>query len=220
MDLLTKVAAAVVVLIVIASLGFLVYNAIASHSSVLTSQQASQIVLSDLKLHNPNANITIINITPSTLKSGSWSIILSIIYNATRACPTLSISSFDYPATGLVPTAVNIYSYYNRSPIDRCTVPSYVTTPETATYVTSSPEIAIVKSYKSGFTPIVDYVRAYGYNNTAVYAKFFNTLEKNMTPINETFYNVWLVNYTANGAIYSQFVILNSSGSITGNYTG
>jgi hypothetical protein len=34
-----------------------------------------------------------------------------------------------------------------------------------------------------------------------------------MTPFNRTFNNVWLVNYTAAGAQYSEFVMLDSSGN-------
>ena len=87
------------------------------------------------------------------------------------------------------------------------------------TYVISSPAIAIVKSYDSGFAAISNYVSTYGYNNTAVHARFYAILESNMTPLNKTFLNVWFINYTASGAGYSQFAILNSSGSIVSSYT-
>jgi hypothetical protein len=85
--------------------------------------------------------------------------------------------------------------------------------------VISSPAVAIARSYSSGVAPVLDYVKAYGYNNTVVHARFFSMLNKNMTPMNQTFSNVWLINYTAKGAVYSQFAILSSSGSIIGNYT-
>ena len=208
MELLAKVAVVVVVLIVIAGIGFLVYSS-ANPAASLTSDQAAQFVVGDLKLHNPTADITIINVTPSNLTVGSWRITLRVVYNSTRPCPTLSIKSFDYPATGLVPSDDNLYT-------ENCTIYGLSTAP---TYVISSPAIAIVKSYDSGYAPILNYVRAYGYNNMVVHARFFPILSSNMTPTNETFNNVWLINYTANGASWSQFVILSSSGSIAGNYT-
>ena len=209
MDLLAKVAVAVVVFIAIAGVGFYLYGLFASPSATLTSQKASQTVIDDLKLNNPTAEVTLINITPSTLRSNSWSMILSIVYNSTRPCPTLFIEGFDYPATGLVPSIDNLYT-------KNCTIYGLSTAP---TYVISSPAIAIVKSYDSGFAPISNYVRTYGYNNTVVHARFFMFLEKNMTPLNESFYNDWLINYTASRADYSQFVLLSSSGTIVGNYT-
>lgn len=209
MDLLTKVAVAVVIIILIAGAGFLIYNAISEHATSLTAQQASQIVVRDLLLQSPSANITIINVTPSALKRGSWSVTLSVVYNATRPCPTLFIEAFDYPATGLVPSIDNLYT-------QRCVVYGLPTAPS---YVISSPSIAMVQSYDSGFPPIADYVSTYGYNSTTVHARFFATLPSSMTPLNRTFYNAWLVNYTAKGAPHSQYVILSTSGAIIGNYT-
>ena len=209
MDLLGKVAVIVVVFIVIAGIGFYAYGILTNPSTTLTAPKAEQIVISDLKLHNPSADVTLINVTPSPLASGSWSMTFSVVYNATRPCPTLFIEGFDYPATGLVPSIDNLYT-------ENCTIYGLSAAP---TYVISSPAIAIVKSYDSGFAPISNYVSAYGYNNTVVHARFFNILAQNMTPLNRTFYNIWSINYTASGASYSQFVILNSSGTIAGNYT-
>lgn len=209
MDLLAKVGVAVVIFIVIAGIGFYAFGMLAGQATALTAQKATQIVISDLKLRNPTADVTIISVTPSTLAAGSWSMTFSVVYNSTSPCPTLFIEGFDYPATGLVPSVDNLYT-------ENCTIYGLSTAP---TYVISSPAIAIVKSYDSGFAPITNYVNNYGYGNTTVHAKFFATLESNMTPLNRTFYNVWDINYTAIRAGYSQFAILNSSGAIAGNYT-
>jgi hypothetical protein len=122
MELLAKVAVVVVVLIAIAGVGFIVYNFIANPATPLTADQAAQVVVRDLKLHNPSANISVINVTPSTLKSNSWIIILSVIYNATRPCPTLFIEGFDYPATGLIPSVDNLYT-------ENCTIYGLSTAP-------------------------------------------------------------------------------------------
>ena len=157
MDLLAKVAVVVAIFIVIAGAGFYVLKLSASPSGPLTSQQASQIVINDLKLHNPTADVTIINVTPSMLKSGSWSMTLSVVYNSTRPCPTLFIEGFDYPATGLVPSVDNLYT-------ENCTIYGLSTAP---TYVISSPAIAIVKSYVSNSIAISNYVNTYGYGNTS-----------------------------------------------------
>ena len=131
------------------------------------------------------------------------------MYNSTKPCPTLFIEAFDYPATGLLPSVDNLYT-------DKCFIYGLSSAP---TYVVSSPSIAIVKSYNNRFfptievMPLAEYINTYGYESMTVHATFFNTLGKSMTPFNETFNNVWLVNYTATGADYSEFVILDSSGT-------
>ena len=208
MDLFLKVGIIVVVLIVIAGAGFIIFQH-ASGTGAVTSDQAVQFVKSDLIEMNPSANITIINVSPSRLQTGSWDIVLSIAYNATRPCPTLLIQGFDYPATGLVPSLDNLYT-------TKCVVYGMSGAPS---YVISSPEIAIARSYNTSPQSIRTYVSAYGYNNTVVHAKFYTQLNGTVTGVGKNFSNVWLVNYTARGARGSEYLIMDSSGSIIANYS-
>ena len=69
MDLLGKVAVAVVVFIIIAGIAFYIYGAFNNPVTIMTPQKATQTVISDLKLNAPTADVTLINVTPSTLSA-------------------------------------------------------------------------------------------------------------------------------------------------------
>jgi len=209
MDLFLKVGVIVVVLIVIAGLGFIVFQH-AKGSTAVTSGQAVQFVKSDLIEMNPSANITVINVSQSRLQAGSWDIVLSIVYNATRPCPTLLIQGFDYPATGLVPSLDNLYT-------TKCVIYGMSDAPS---YVISSPVIATARSYNESPTSVSTYVSTYGYNNTVVHSKFYTMLNSSVTGSSKNFTNVWLVNYTASGVGYSEYLIMDSSGTVVANYSG
>lgn len=207
MDLLVKVAIVVIILVIICSAVFILLER--TFQSQLTAAQAEQYVINDLKTTNSNANITIISVSNSTLKKGSYNIVLSVVYNATRPCPTLFIEEYDYPATGLVPSQDILYT-------DKCVIYGLS---NASSYVISSPEIAIAKSYKQNLGQIVNYVTTYGYNNTNVNAVFYATLYSNYTRLPENYSNVWLVHYKAVNANYSIDVVLDSSGAIANSYT-
>jgi hypothetical protein len=207
MELLGRVAVIALIVVVAAAAAFLLSGHVIS--GPLTSQQAVQYVLSDMRASNPSANITVINVSASALKASSWDIVLSAVYNASKPCPTLFIEGFDYPATGLVPSVDNLYTAH-------CVIYGISTAPS---YVISSPYIAIARSYNQSFAPVMTYVNGFGYNNTFVHARFFSTLGGNATPLGETFSSVWLINYTAKNAGYSEYAVMSSSGSIIANYT-
>ncbi|HVC58443.1 MAG TPA: hypothetical protein VND15_03140 [Candidatus Acidoferrales bacterium] len=209
MDLFLKVGIIVVVLIVVAGIGFILFQH-AKGSTAVTSDQAVQFVKSDLIEMNPSANITTINVSPSRLQTGSWDIVLSIVYNATRPCPTLLIQGFDYPATGLVPSLDNLYT-------TKCVIYGMSDAPS---YVISSPLIATARSYNESPKSVSTYVSAYGYNNTVVHSKFYTMLNSSVTGSSRNFTNVWLVNYTANRATYSEYLVMDSSGTVIANYSG
>ncbi len=212
MDLLTRVAIIAIILIAIFASAVVIYKYAISSNSTLTAQGAGKIVLNDLQLAYPNATVSILNITPSTLTQKSWNIFVSLVYNATSPCPTLYLDEYDYPATGLVPTVANLYTknciIYGLS---QSALPYY-------TYVIASPEVAIAKSYNASFPAILRYVSAYGYPNTVVHATKHSVLSG--TPFtNTTFNDVWLINYTASGAPYSEYLVMNVTGHILYNYT-
>lgn len=205
MDLLSRVAVLIVVLIVIFSAVFLIFVK-PQQSGPVTKAQAQQLVLNDIKAANPNATVTIVSTDQSSTEPNSWIIVLSVVYNATRPCPTLFIAGYDYPAFGLAPS--NYTEYTNK-----CVIYGLSTAP---TYVISSPEIAIARSYNSSAQELVNFVSDYGYSNVNVYAKFYTNFT---TPANQSFSNIWLVNYTANSATYNQYVLLSQSGQLVGNYS-
>ncbi|MGD0729180.1 MAG: hypothetical protein ABR981_03840 [Candidatus Micrarchaeaceae archaeon] len=207
MDLFGKVAVIVVILIVIFTAAFILFQHTAKQTQ-LTATQAEQYVINDLKASNPNANITIINVSNSSLKNGSYNIILSIVYNGTRPCPTLSIVGYDYPATGLVPSVDNLYT-------SKCVIYGLSNAPS---FVISSKYIAIAESYDKNLSQISDYVNTFGYYNTNVHATYYALLNNTQTHLTQSLYNVWLVQYKATNANYSVYAVIDSSGAIVGNY--
>lgn len=214
MDLLAKVGIGAAILIIIFA-GVLVFRYAVARPGPLSASQAQQIVQRDLRLSYPNATINVINVTPSTLSSGSWNVFVSLVYNATRPCPTVYLEQYDYPATGLVPSVANLYTQHCIIyGLSNTYLPYY-------TYLITSPEIAIAKSFNTSFPALVVYVNTYGYNSTNVYASHYQnlTLSRSVLPSGRSFIDVWLVNYTNVRAPYSEYVILNSSGSILFNYT-
>jgi hypothetical protein len=214
MDLLERVAIiAVIAVLIIAAVGAVYYFVIAPKvQKTLTASQAEQFVINDLKSGSPSANITVINVSNSTLKKGSYNIVLSIVYNATRPCPTLFIEAFDYPATGLVPSIDNLYT-------KDCIIYGISDAPS---YVISSPEIAIARSYNQsvnhGINQVTYYVSDYGYNNTAVTAQYYPYLNNTQTNLGKSYYNVWLVRYKAAAANFSVYTVIGNS-TVLANYT-
>lgn len=206
MDLFAKVTVAIVVIILIGALLFVLLQHFSS--SAVTEKQAESYVISDLKQQNPNVSISIINVSPSTLAKGSWNVIVGLVYNGTRACPTVLIEGYDYPAMTLLS---NIYDLYTTG----CRIYGISSAPS---YVISLPQIAVaratnVSSYASS------YVYFFGYDNTIAKAHYFSALNSSSTPLGENFTDVWLVNYTATNAHYSEYIVLSESGSVLGNYS-
>jgi hypothetical protein len=63
----------------------------------------------------------------------------------------------------------------------------------------------------------MNYVNRYGYNNTDVDASYYSNLTN--AHLASTYYNAWLVRYKASAADYSVYAVIDSSGSVAGNYT-
>jgi hypothetical protein len=212
MDLLGKVAIIVIVLIVVVSGAILLLRH--STSSQLTKAQAVAIVLRDVKENYPGANVTLINVSNSTLESNSYNIVLSIVYNSTSPCPIVGIEQFDYPALQLSSSYPNYYTQ------GHCIIVNLNSNPPT--YVISSPEVAIARSYnqsiKYDIKNVTDYVNGYGYYNTSVSAMLYSYLNNNMTHLSQSYYNVWLVHYTATNANYSVYAVMYANGTIVDTY--
>ncbi len=202
MDLFGKVVVGVVVVIVFA---MIIFTAITHVSSAkkLTAQQAETFISNYLKQLSPGAEVDIINVTPSKLVNGSWDVFAGIIYNQTTPCPTVVIEDFDYPATNMLPRTDNVYA-------SNCTIYG-----NTSIATVRLPAIAIATSYQESDAAKA-YVESFGYNGTAVHARFFQNLTGSpYNPKNGT--DIWIVNYTAARSNYSLYVTLNVSGNVLSN---
>lgn len=199
MDLLSKVILGMALIII----GAVIIFTLATHAANakrLTAGQASTFIYNYLKQSSPNASVEIINVSPSRLVNGSWDVFVGVVYNQTRACPTITIEDFDYPATSMLPRTDNVYAsnctVYGNSSIETARLPA----------------IAIATAYQESGAAQA-YVRKYGYNNTYVHAEFFSEL--NNSPYNPSNENrVWVVNYSATSANYSLYLTLNTSGTV------
>ncbi|MCL4375323.1 hypothetical protein M1394_00790 [Candidatus Marsarchaeota archaeon] len=204
MDLLSKtvIVAAVIIVIMIA----FYYGVVGLHlgKKAVTSQEAAQIVLTDLKNSNQNAVINITNVSPSVY-SGSWHIIASVVYNATSPCPSYSVYSFDYPQYGLVNRTENSYTY-------ACQIYGYG---GSGPYEIESYPAAITFSYISNTTGVMRYIHKYGFSNVRVRATY-----QNRTMLSgRNFSNVWVVVYSSNATQTSLYDILSQqNGSVEAVY--
>lgn len=207
MDLLARVGIVAVVVVVFLSL--ILFVSAPRSAQPLNKTQAVQAVLNDVKANNTNALIGVVYVSNSTAEANSWQVVLSVVYNGTKPCPTLMIEGFDYPATGFVPTQSNLYTR-------GCIIYGISSAPS---YVISSPYIAVARSYNSMYAPLVNYVNSFGYNYVNTSARFYQNVSPSFTPLNRSFSNVWIINYTASGAPYRQYAVFSQSGSALGNYT-
>ncbi len=214
MDLLEKVGMVGIIVVILV----LAFNAVSllmqgSKSPQPTAAQAVQLVINDVKATSPNANITVVSVSNSTAQKGSYGIVLSVAYNSTRACPTLFIDEFNYPAFSLSNSTDNLYTYGNAN---KCIINGLVNS-STTPYVIGSKYVAIARSYSSDIPQITSYVNRYGYNNVNVNASYYSNLTN--SHLAQNYYNAWLVRYKAAAANYSEYAVIDSSGSVASNYT-
>jgi hypothetical protein len=206
MGLLTS--AAIIAVVAILVMGGLIFAFHKTASTKVTAQSAQALVVNDIKAQNPNANVSVISVSNSTISASSWQVVASVIYNGSKPCPTLFIDIFDYPAFGLQNYTDNLYSSGGQR---ACVINGFSNAPS---YVISSPEIAIARSYTSNNLNITSYVGTYGYNNTNVGARFLTQ----SSSANLTYSNAWLVRYNAPNAKYSLYAVLDQNWTISETY--
>lgn len=210
MDLIAK--AGLIILLIAVVAGAVLFLAQPHHATAggpVNETQAVQTVLSDLRASHPLAQVNLISVSPSQLENGSWSIVVGLVFNATRACPTLLIEQFDYPATQLVNSTINKYT-------SNCIVYGLTGAPY---YIISSPEIAIARASNSS-TFAKDFISTFGYNETVVSAKLYAQLNSSSTPLSTlSGNNIWVVGYNATDANYTAYIALSLNGTVLGNYT-
>jgi hypothetical protein len=212
MGLFSTAAIIAVIAILVAGALFLIFTS--TTSGKLTVQKAEALVVSDIKTQNPNANVTQIGNATNSSTKDSWLILLSVVYNGSRPCPTVQIEQFDYPAYGLSPTTETQYSSFNST---GCHVPPVQQNQQFSITLPVKSSIAIATSYASGSNAITSYVNEYGYNNTSVTACFKGQGSSDC-PIfgNET--NIWLIRYKASGAANSLYAELAQNGTTIDTY--
>ncbi len=212
MNLIWKVG---IFALIFALIVIVIYSGIISKifkPSTINELQAEGIILKDLNKSYPTANISIINISPSS-QNNSWNFVIKMIYNKTKACPTLLIMGYNYPTVELLPSLYNVYT-------DKCIINgiSNSTLNKYYSYIISTPEIAKVRAYELS-TALKNYIYIFGYNAVNASAKYYPVLYPTNTPLNKTIKNAWLINFTAPNANYSQYAILNQNGTISSEFS-
>lgn len=207
MDLFAKVIALIVIVVVIAAIFVTLSTKLGGSGQQQNATSAQNLVLSYIKSAYPTAQVYPINVSRSNLTNDSWDIFLGVVYNHSSACPTIEIEDFDYPAVNILPRTDNVYS-------TNCKMSNG----EINLGQVKLPAAANVDSYTES-AGAQDYVGVFGYPNVTVTAAFSgNTAGTNMELDVGQLTNVWVVNYTAQRANYTEFVVLNRSGSFIGNY--
>jgi hypothetical protein len=214
MDLLSKAVITAVVMIAIVLVLLFIKSYTVVHAPPLNATSASKLVISDLQQSYPNASVRLLSVNRSYVRNNSWEITLGVIYGPATPCPTVKIESFDYPATGLVPTVTNVYSNYSSGTCHVYGLPNSAL--PYFSYTVSSPEIAIDRAYNADYAPLVSFINASGFNNITASANFYG----NTTLLGKNYTNIWLVKYLheTSTSQESQFVVMNYSGSVLTGY--
>jgi hypothetical protein len=213
MGLIKSITILAIIVVLLAGIA-IVLSSHGSNAAPITKQQAIQQVLNDVNKNDPGVNATVVNnVSQSGLENDSWAIVVGLIYNSTKPCPSLSIEGFDYPPS-LVPESYNTYTYYKRG---NCVINGITGTPG-ENYVINSPYIAIARSFNESYSPIINYVYTNGYSNMVVHAKFYNILPINESGRQMNLSDVWRINYSATDSNSSLYVIMYINGSIVNSY--
>lgn len=207
MELLAKTALAVIVIVAILSFVYLVEYFLVAPPAPLSEAQADALIVKDLTQHSPNANVSILSSSPSSIYPGSWNIIARLVYGQNTACPTMTTESFIYPATGFLNTTA-LYSNYSNG-----TCRLYISLANASSGVSriiGLAPLAIDVPYNDSLPGVVNMVNSYGYSNVIANAHLHSSLDvagKNMS-------DVWLVTYDAPQHNSTYVVVLNTSGDI------
>ncbi len=198
MDLLSKTAIVVAVIVIAVFAGYSLSKYV-SFGQQVTEAQAESLVLHDLQNANPGAVVNVTNATPSQYL-GSWHIVTSVVTNETSPCPSYYLYSFDYPKYGFVYRVDNIYT-------SNCLI--YGITPGKPYPIGSYP-VAITKAHLLNLSVVNKFIEKYGFGGVVVRANYYGTIFFN----NANYTKVWLVNYTtANSVSYVSVLISQSNGT-------
>ncbi len=224
MELLFKTAIAVAVIVAVIAGFFLYYEIMGQGQSVTTPQQAIALIESDIRQHTPSAQVTVLNVSNSTVHSESWDITVRIIYNQSSACPSVTTEEFDnVPTAGLLATPTTIvYSQY----LNGTCIVNLNTGPALQENIIGLPSIAIALPYNRSFGPLVSFIGMNGYGNVRAYAGYISPSAANgiaaASGSNMTFNSssqFWLVNYTSGTTGRTLHLVMGTSGNILLDYT-
>ncbi|MEM3841099.1 MAG: hypothetical protein QXN59_00165, partial [Candidatus Micrarchaeaceae archaeon] len=172
MDLLSKAIITAVILVIAAILLISFRDLIPVHSKPLNATSVSQLVISDMKQSYPNATISLLYANRSYSNSSSWTVTLGVVYGPSTPCPTVKVENFNYPATGLLPTVIEVYSNYSKGVCHVYGLPNSAL--PYFSYTVTSPETAIARAYNSDYAPLVQFINQSGFSNVTASASFFN----------------------------------------------
>ncbi|MGC8495931.1 MAG: hypothetical protein ACP5MX_01855 [Candidatus Micrarchaeia archaeon] len=215
MGLTARVFVAAVVIALLVGIIFLFKSAPQPQQ---TEQEAISIVMKEVNNTFPGAKVGIVNVSNTTIGSGpsakvSWTIVLSIVRNATRPCPILSIESYSYPETVLLPTAINNYTQYSNG---YCTINNESNLPG---YVIASPYIAQARSFDLNLASLKSFISKVGYANTIVSASYMQKINVPISGSQKNFTNAWLIRYSSPLSSNSLYIIMNDTGALLYNYS-
>ncbi len=204
MGLVKNITIAVVVLVVVFGLAMLLAQNKPS-GGIITESQAAANVTKDLSETYLGANITILNATE--LSNGNYSFLVRLLFNGTRACPTIYTNTYIYPGFTFVPIQYNSY------------VPSKIgcTQPNGRPNVIASPYIAVGWATNQSLQ-LLTYLNQYGYKNVTSGARLYKSLQVNESGQNVNLTDVWLVSYSAAGTNSSFNVVMYENGSVISRY--
>ena len=204
MNLLSSVVVAGIIVIALILVGYFGLQHLNLGQQV-SQQQAVTLVTNYLKNTNPNTLVNVTNVTPSVYP-GSWHILTAVAFNATSPCPSYVAYSFDYPQYGFVYRVQNNYT-------SNCVIYGLQ---QNQSYILAAAPLAIARSYNLSVPSIMNFVSHYGYKNVVVHATYFDSILLSST----TYNGVWIVNYTAPAANYSEFAAITQvGGNLVANYT-
>ncbi|MEM3791484.1 MAG: hypothetical protein QXL16_02035 [Candidatus Micrarchaeaceae archaeon] len=204
MDLLSKS----LIFALVASLAIVaIYSAVArSSKGGITESDVINLIQSTLAREYPGASINVTNVSFSRYYN-SWHVVVKIVKNETKPCPTYIIIAFDYPRFSLVNgTPENIYT-------SSCKVYGYT---DKGPFIIYAPPVAIAYSYSLNLSEVNSFVGRYGYANV-----FANASLLNSSIINGRVYsNVWLVKYYTPLSSNEVYVYLSeSNGTLIGVFS-
>lgn len=231
MELLFKTAIAVAVIVAIIAASFLYYELTSQGRPVTTASQAVALIESDIRQAYPSAQISVLNVSNSTVHSDSWDIVVQVTYNQSTACPSVTTEEFDnVPTAGLLyqPT-ITAYSQYSGG---TCMV-NLNTGPTALDYnIVGLPALAIAIPLNHSYAPLVSFVRVNGFANVRASASMVTGTEAGAAycaassagcapplELNGSTANFWLINYTSSSTGRTLSVVMDTSDRILLNFT-
>lgn len=188
----------ILLVLLIISLSIFYSGCTNQQGATITKEKAVEFVMEDLKNNHPGADIDIYLVVP---EDDSWKITSKVIYGSHSPCPNLTTIVYNYPKFGFEPREQNVIT-------DRCEVLSCKGIPNCK--ITLEEE-AIIASHTFNSIQEVDIYRStFGDSNIKVYATPYTIYVEPKN--NQTYNNVWVVEWTSLEANRLIRLVINQSG--------